>query len=67
MTSQQIDFLDDHMPFSRGEGKRLARSLDQVRKGTYAEITSLKQCKADLHARLEILERNICKGTYGKS
>mgnify|MGYP001598409564 CR=1 FL=1 len=62
MISQQIDFLDDHMPFSRGEGKRLARSLDQVRRGTYAEIASLKQCKADLHARLELLEKHICLG-----
>lgn len=38
------------------------RSLDRVRKGTYAEIGSLKKRVLDLESRLEVLERGLCGG-----
>ncbi len=37
-------------------------SADKVRRGTYARLNELgKEC-IDLKARLELIERNICKG-----
>jgi hypothetical protein len=38
------------------------KSSDRVRRGTYAAISDLKKENYDLKCRLEILERNICKG-----
>ncbi len=37
-------------------------SSDKVRRGTYASIGEVKKECLDLKSRLEILERNICKG-----
>ena len=37
-------------------------SSHKVRKGLYAENGALKKKVVDLESRLEIIERNICKG-----
>ena len=37
-------------------------SSDKVRRGTYASISELKKENMDLKSRLEIIERNICRG-----
>ena len=41
------------------------KTLDKVRKGTYAEINGLKKRMLELEERLAIIERNICKGAVG--
>ncbi len=38
------------------------KTLEKVRRGTYARIGKTDQTVADIEARLTILERNICKG-----
>ena len=38
-------------------------SGDRVRKGTYASINELRKQVVDLSARLEFIERAICRGT----
>jgi len=38
------------------------KSADKVRKGTYARINELNKECGDLRNRLEIIERNICRG-----
>lgn len=42
--------------------KSTKSSLDKVRKGTYARINELVKQVEDLSIRLEIIERNICRG-----
>lgn len=39
----------------------LKLTLEKVRKGTYSEINSLKKICAELSARQEIIERNMCQ------
>jgi hypothetical protein len=41
---------------------KTSKTLDKVRKGTYAEINVLKKRVLELEERLAIIERNICKG-----
>ena len=44
------------------ELETLRKTLDKVRKGTYARLNELAKENANLKDRLEILEKNICKG-----
>lgn len=44
------------------ELETLRKTLDKVRKGTYARLNELAKENVDLKDRLEILEKNICKG-----
>lgn len=45
----------------RNSNLEIKKSLEKVRKGTYARINELtKQC-VDLTIRLELMERNICQ------
>jgi len=62
----QLDFFKT---LEESEIERLVREMSEVkasstkvRKGTYAEIGSLKKRVLDLEERLMILERNICRG-----
>ena len=44
--------------------QKLAKSvktLDKVRKGTYANINELNATLQDIRARLDLIERNICR------
>lgn len=43
--------------------KTTRSSLDKVRKGTYARINELAKQVEDLSTRLEVIERNICRGS----
>lgn len=46
----------------------IKKSSDKVRRGTYASINELKKENYELRCRLEIIERNICKGVaHGKN
>jgi hypothetical protein len=38
------------------------KTLDKVRRGTYASINEARKRIVELESRLEILERNICHG-----
>jgi hypothetical protein len=44
------------------EVKKVEDSTEKVRKGIYAKHGELKSRYEKLHARLEILEKNICRG-----
>ncbi len=49
----------------RGSQNDLKKSLDKIRRGTYAEINLLKKVCVELSARQEIIERGICQ--YAKT
>ena len=40
----------------------IKKSLDKIRRGTYAEINLLKKVCVELSARQDIIERGICQG-----
>lgn len=40
---------------------RAVKTLDKVRKGTYAQLNELCSKLEDQSSRLEIIERNICR------
>lgn len=42
--------------------EEVRKSSEKVRKGTYARLNELNREYIDLKVRLEIIERNICKG-----
>lgn len=50
------------LDFTKAELAAVRKTLDKVRRGTYASINELKKENCDLKSRLEIIERNICKG-----
>lgn len=66
----QLDLFETHeeranrMRFeaSELELEKVKRSLDRVRKGTYASINELRKTVEDIELRLNIIERNICNG-----
>jgi hypothetical protein len=61
----QLDFLQqDEAELLKLEVARLRESNEKVRKSLYARHTSLTKNYLELAERLEILEKNICKGTY---
>jgi len=45
------------------EMKKLAASQDKLRKALFARHGELAKKYVEMHNRLEILERNICKGS----
>lgn len=51
----EIDILEEQL-------SKLERSLDKQRKSLYARHGELAKSYVELTLRLEILERNICKG-----
>lgn len=51
----EIEILEDRL-------KRLEKSLDKQRKSLFARHGELAKSYIELTLRLEILERNICKG-----
>ena len=42
--------------------EEVRKSSDKVRRGTYARLNELNKECVDLRNRLEIIERNICRG-----
>lgn len=58
----QLDFFqDDEMSALKAEFKEIKDSCNRVRKKQFADIGELKKIVNDLTARLEIIERHICK------
>lgn len=39
-------------------------SCDKVRKGQFARIGELKKLIMDIESRLNVIEKNICKGSH---
>ncbi len=65
MAAIQLDFfepLPTETDMLRAEIKELRESMHKVRKGIYAKHGALNKEFLDLSDRLEIIERNICKG-----
>ena len=66
MYAIQLDFFkseqEAELDSIRIRLEQVRQSSERVRKGAYARINELTQASIDLRARLEILERNICKG-----
>ena len=71
----QLDLFDDFMPVPtlvldngkiirdlKSEIAKLSLSNEKVRKGLFARHGELAKMYMDIHNRLDILERNICKG-----
>lgn len=71
----QLDFLQELFPSPvlisdnqriiselKAEVDKLSESNSRVRKGLFAKHGELAKMYLDIHQRLEILERNICKG-----
>lgn len=62
----QLDFFkteeECEMDALRYSLEQVRKTTDKVRKGTYARINELTKESIDLKTRLEILERNICRG-----
>ncbi len=60
----QLDFFrspeESELAEIRKNHISLKMTLEKVRKGTYAEINSLKKICGEIIARQEIIERNIC-------
>jgi hypothetical protein len=54
--------IPDETELLRLDLEAVALSADKVRKGTYAEINRVKKRILELESRMEIIERNICKG-----
>lgn len=42
--------------------EQIKKTTEKVRRGTYARMNELERESIDLKTRLEILERNICRG-----
>ncbi len=66
MNAIQLDFFktesESEMDALRLDLEKIRKSTDKVRKGTYAKINEYGKKTLDLELRLELLERNICKG-----
>ena len=72
----QLDFLDDLFPSPvllpsenqriirelKDEVNKLSESNGKVRRSLFARHGELAKLYLEIHNRLEILERNICKG-----
>ena len=60
----QLTFFDEHTEerILELEMKKLAASQDKLRKALFARHGELAKKYVEMHNRLEILERNICKG-----
>jgi hypothetical protein len=75
MKVMQLDLFDDFMPVPtlvldngkiirelKSEVEKLNESNNRVRKSLFARHGELSKMYIEMHNRLEILERNICKG-----
>lgn len=65
----QLDFFksdeEAELEAMRESIDNIKKSCDKVRKGTYARIGELTKECYELRMRLEIIERNICRGKNG--
>jgi predicted DNA-binding protein len=69
-TVGKIDQLDMFMPaptevdFIKSDLKEAVELIHRVRKGQYAKIGDIKKMQLEILERLDILERNLCRGKY---
>ncbi len=60
---QQLEFFDrDKIEVLKCEFEKVRQSNDNVRKGIFAKHANLERLCFELQSRLNIIERNICKG-----
>lgn len=59
----QTDFFaDDDILFMKHEIKKLKESNDRIRKALFAKNGELAKNYLELAERMDIIERNICRG-----
>lgn len=61
----QLDFLEeekDEFAYFKEELSEIRVSGDKVRKSMFARHAELARKYMELHERMQIIERNICKG-----
>jgi hypothetical protein len=62
----QLDFFytdeKNEIEFLKSQMKNVKESSDKVRKSMFARHGELMRKYLDLHDRLQIIERNICRG-----
>lgn len=66
MSLVQLDFFKSteecEIEALRNDVKSVKISSDKVRRGMYARLNEIAKENVELKYRLEIIERNICKG-----
>jgi predicted DNA-binding protein len=66
----KIDQFDMFLPqpseidFIKSDLKEAVELIHRVRKGQYAKIGDIKKMQLEILERLDILERNLCRGKY---
>lgn len=63
--NKKIPIFDDQesdLQSIRNEIEEIRQILHRVRKGTYASIGEIKKLSLNYDDRLNIIEKNICKG-----
>lgn len=61
----QFDFflpIPDEIDFVKADVKDIRDALDRQRKSQFAKIGEIKKMQLEILERMEILERNICRG-----
>ena len=54
--------IPDELDFVKSDIKEAVDLIHRVRKGQYAKIGEMMKMFLDIQERLEVLERNICRG-----
>lgn len=66
----QLDFFETKEESEIASLRRgqldIKKSLDKIRRGTYAEINLLKKVCVELSARQDIIERGLCQNGVAK-
>lgn len=57
--------IPDEIDFVKADLKEAIELIHRVRKGQFAKIGELTKMYLDVKERLEVLERNICRGKDG--
>jgi hypothetical protein len=65
----QLDFFAEEksdLEYLRDDLERVRESNDRVRKSIFGRHAELAKKYLELHERMQILERNICRGEFKK-
>lgn len=54
--------IPDELDFVKSDIKDIRDALDRQRKSQFAKIGEIKKMQLELLERLDILERNLCRG-----
>ena len=69
-TIDQFDLflpMPDEIDFVKSDVKDIRDALDRQRKSQFAKIGEIKKMQLELLERMDLLERNICRGAHAKS